>query len=193
MPVPGAATTPPGGTSFPAHSPGCAGCCWSPGSGTGAIACCSELGVDDWMNACPWCGNDATGRDLIPRALTRVRRLLLVSRIRDWGYRVLLRARGGRLDECLSLVRQRRHRAGPHSPRTHPGAPAAAGLPDPGLGLSRAAPPGDLRGGPTLPQGGRDRAELRRGEAPAGRNPLDHAGGPPHPRAGTQLPISSLG
>ena len=40
---------------------------------------------------CPWCGNDATGRDLIPRALTRVRRLLLVSRIRDWGYRVLLR------------------------------------------------------------------------------------------------------
>ena len=48
-------------------------------------------GVDDWMNACPWCGNDATGRDLIPRALTRVRRLLLVSRIRDWGYRVLLR------------------------------------------------------------------------------------------------------
>ena len=50
-----------------------------------------ERGVDDWMNACPWCGNDATGRDLIPRALTRVRRLLLVSRIRDWGYRVLLR------------------------------------------------------------------------------------------------------
>lgn len=48
-------------------------------------------GVDDWMNVCPWCGQDATGRDLIPRALTRVRRLLLVSRIRDWGYRVLLR------------------------------------------------------------------------------------------------------
>ena len=48
-------------------------------------------GVDDWMNACPWCGGDPTGRDLIPRALTRVRRLLLVSRIRDWGYRVLLR------------------------------------------------------------------------------------------------------
>jgi len=48
-------------------------------------------GVDDRMNACPWCGQDATGRDLIPRALTRVRRLLLVSRIRDWGYRVLLR------------------------------------------------------------------------------------------------------
>jgi hypothetical protein len=48
-------------------------------------------GVDDWMNWCPWCGNDASGRDLIPRALTRVRRLLLVSRIRDWGYRILLR------------------------------------------------------------------------------------------------------
>ena len=50
-----------------------------------------DRGVDDWMNVCPWCGQDATGRDLIPRALTRVRRLLLVSRIRDWGYRVLLR------------------------------------------------------------------------------------------------------
>jgi hypothetical protein len=48
-------------------------------------------GVDDWMDTCPWCGQDATGRDLIPRALRRVRRLLLVSRIRDWGYRVLLR------------------------------------------------------------------------------------------------------
>jgi len=48
-------------------------------------------GVDDWMHHCPWCGGDATGRDLIPRALTRVRRLLLVSGIRDWGYRVLLR------------------------------------------------------------------------------------------------------
>jgi hypothetical protein len=43
------------------------------------------------MESCPWCGDDATGRDLIPRALRRVRRLLLVSRIRDWGYRVLLR------------------------------------------------------------------------------------------------------
>jgi hypothetical protein len=48
-------------------------------------------GVDDMMNTCPWCGADSTGRDLIPRALTRVRRLLLVSRIRDWGYRILLR------------------------------------------------------------------------------------------------------
>ena len=48
-------------------------------------------GVDDWMSVCPWCGNDATGQDLITRALTRARRLLLVSRIRPWGYRVLLR------------------------------------------------------------------------------------------------------
>jgi hypothetical protein len=48
-------------------------------------------GVDDWMNVCPWCGGDPTGRDLIVRTLRRVRRLLLVSRIKDWGYRVLLR------------------------------------------------------------------------------------------------------
>ena len=48
-------------------------------------------GVDDLMNSCPWCGGDSTGRDLIPRALTRVRRLLLVSRIKDWNYRILLR------------------------------------------------------------------------------------------------------
>ena len=50
-----------------------------------------DRGVNDWMDVCPWCGFDATGRDLIDRALTRVRRLLLVSRIKDWGYRVLLR------------------------------------------------------------------------------------------------------
>ena len=48
-------------------------------------------GVDDWMHSCPWCGQDATGRELIRPALTRVRRLLIVSRIRPWGYRVLLR------------------------------------------------------------------------------------------------------
>ena len=48
-------------------------------------------GVDDWMGTCPWCGSDATGRDLIPRALRRARRLLVVSRIRDWHYRILLR------------------------------------------------------------------------------------------------------
>jgi predicted RNA-binding Zn-ribbon protein involved in translation (DUF1610 family) len=48
-------------------------------------------GVDDWMHYCPWCGDDATGRGLIRPALTRVRRLLIVSRIKPWGYRVLLR------------------------------------------------------------------------------------------------------
>ncbi len=48
-------------------------------------------GVDDWMAYCPWCGNDATGRDLIPTALGKVARLLRVARVRDWGYRVLLR------------------------------------------------------------------------------------------------------
>jgi len=48
-------------------------------------------GVDDWMDVCPWCGEDATGQDLVPRALRRVRRLLAVSRLRRWDYRVLLR------------------------------------------------------------------------------------------------------
>jgi hypothetical protein len=47
--------------------------------------------VDDWMNYCPWCGDDATGRDLIPRALSRVQTLLKAAKIRDWGYRLLLR------------------------------------------------------------------------------------------------------
>ncbi len=50
-----------------------------------------DRGVDDWMATCPWCGEDATGGDLIPRALRRARRLLIVSRIRDWHYRVALR------------------------------------------------------------------------------------------------------
>jgi RNA polymerase subunit RPABC4/transcription elongation factor Spt4 len=50
-----------------------------------------DRGVDDWMATCPWCGEDATGSDLIPRALRRARRLLIVSRIRDWHYRVALR------------------------------------------------------------------------------------------------------
>ncbi len=48
-------------------------------------------GVDDWMDVCPWCGEDATGQDLIRRALTRARRLLVVARLKDWNYRVLLR------------------------------------------------------------------------------------------------------
>lgn len=48
-------------------------------------------GVDDWMDWCPWCGQDATGQDLVPRVLRRVRRLLAVARVPDWGFRILLR------------------------------------------------------------------------------------------------------
>jgi RNA polymerase subunit RPABC4/transcription elongation factor Spt4 len=50
-----------------------------------------DRGVDDWMETCPWCGKDATGRDLIRQALRRVRSLLIVSRIKAWDYRILLR------------------------------------------------------------------------------------------------------
>ena len=50
-----------------------------------------DHGVDDWMDTCPWCGGDATGRDLIRQALRRVRRLLIVARLTDWNYRILLR------------------------------------------------------------------------------------------------------
>jgi hypothetical protein len=50
-----------------------------------------DRGVDDAMQWCPWCGGDATGQDLMQRALRRTRRLLLVSRIRPWDYKVLLR------------------------------------------------------------------------------------------------------
>jgi hypothetical protein len=48
-------------------------------------------GVDDTMDRCVWCGEDATGRELIVRALRRVRRLLRVARVPAWDYRVLLR------------------------------------------------------------------------------------------------------
>lgn len=50
-----------------------------------------DRGVDDWMETCPWCGKDATGRDLVRQALRRVRSLLIVSRVKDWDYRILLR------------------------------------------------------------------------------------------------------
>ena len=50
-----------------------------------------DRGVDDWMETCPWCGEDATGRDLVRQALRRVRSLLIVSRVKDWDYRILLR------------------------------------------------------------------------------------------------------
>lgn len=81
-----------GGVQYP--MPHCPWCGreqeWADEEYEGSCPHCGR-GVDDWMDVCPWCGFDATGRDLISRALTRVRRLLLVSRIRDWGYRVLLR------------------------------------------------------------------------------------------------------
>ncbi|MEX1050780.1 MAG: putative zinc-binding metallopeptidase [Gemmatimonadales bacterium] len=50
-----------------------------------------DRGVDDWMKTCPWCGGDATGQSLIPKTLAKVRRLLAVSGIKHWGYRILLR------------------------------------------------------------------------------------------------------
>src|SRR5438046_9631516 len=43
------------------------------------------------MEGCPWCWEDATGRDLIGQSLRRVRQLLVVGRVKDWNYRVLLR------------------------------------------------------------------------------------------------------
>ncbi len=81
-----------GGVQYP--MPYCPWCSkeqyWDDGAYQGVCPHC-DRGVDDWMDACPWCGFDATGQDMIGRTLTRVRRLLLVSRIKDWGYRVLLR------------------------------------------------------------------------------------------------------
>ena len=69
---------------------------------------CSR-GVDDLMNTCPWCGGDSTGRDLIPRALTRVRRLLLVSQNQGLGYRILAPSR--RLGGGSEVPRHGRDRA----------------------------------------------------------------------------------
>ena len=81
-----------GGVQYPMpYCPWCGGAqAWDDGAYQGACPHC-DRGVDDWMDVCPWCGFDATGQDLIGRALTRVRRLLLVARIKDWGFRVLLR------------------------------------------------------------------------------------------------------
>lgn len=53
-----------------------------------------DRGVDDWMDTCPWCGGDATGRDLLAPAEREVRRLLRISGIANWGYRLLLRPGG---------------------------------------------------------------------------------------------------
>ena len=81
-----------GGVQYP--MPYCPWCAheqhWDDGAYQGICPYC-DRGVDDWMEVCPWCGFDATGQELIGRALTRVRRLLLVARVKDWGYRVLLR------------------------------------------------------------------------------------------------------
>lgn len=81
-----------GGVQYPMpHCPWCGRAQeWGDDEFDGSCPHCGR-GVDDWMDGCPWCGGDATGQDLIPRALRRVRRLLLVSRIRDWGFRILLR------------------------------------------------------------------------------------------------------
>lgn len=81
-----------GGLEYP--MPYCSWCgkeqSWRDDEFEGSCPHC-ERGVNDWWNVCPWCGRNASGQDLIPEALTRVRRLLVVSRIKPWGYRVLLR------------------------------------------------------------------------------------------------------
>lgn len=81
-----------GGVMYPMrHCPWCGRSqSWSHDQFENVCPHCDQ-GVNDWMDVCPWCGEDATGRDLIPRALRRVRRLLVISRISDWNYRVLLR------------------------------------------------------------------------------------------------------
>jgi len=53
-----------------------------------------DRGVDDWMDTCPWCGKNATGRDLMAPAVREIRRLLRITGITDWGYRLLLRPGG---------------------------------------------------------------------------------------------------
>jgi len=81
-----------GGVQYP--MPWCPWCSreqhWPEGAFEGTCPHCAR-GVDDWMHACPWCGKDASGQDLIPRALTNVRRLLRASRLTPWNYRILLR------------------------------------------------------------------------------------------------------
>lgn len=82
-----------GGLEYPMpHCPWCGrGQTWNDDPDfQGTCPHCSR-GVDDWMTYCPWCGQDATGQTLIQPATRRVRRLLAVSRIKPWGYRVLLR------------------------------------------------------------------------------------------------------
>lgn len=79
-------------------------------------------GVDDSMAFCPWCGKDATGQDLIPRTLRRVRRLLVVSQVKQWPYRVLIRPGVSgvdptypdtiEIDRAYVSVKERRRRGG---------------------------------------------------------------------------------
>jgi hypothetical protein len=64
-----------------------------------------DRGVDDWMDTCPWCGQDATGRDLIAPAERAIRRLLRITGIADWGFRLLLRPGGsGVAPDCPKIV-----------------------------------------------------------------------------------------
>ena len=82
-----------GGVQYPmAHCPWCGGeQSWDwENRFEGSCPHCGA-GVQDDMDWCPWCGEDATGQSLIERTVTRVQRLLIVSRIRPWPYRVLLR------------------------------------------------------------------------------------------------------
>ncbi|KAB2899758.1 MAG: hypothetical protein F9K40_09960 [Kofleriaceae bacterium] len=70
-----------------------------------------DRGVDDWMDTCPWCGKDATGRDLMAPAVREIRRLLRISGVADWGYRLLLRPGGsGVAPESPKIIEiNRRH------------------------------------------------------------------------------------
>lgn len=43
------------------------------------------------MDHCVWCGEDATGQDLLRPAITQVQTLLRMVGVPDWGYRILVR------------------------------------------------------------------------------------------------------
>ncbi len=75
----------------------------------GECAHCAR-GANDWMDFCPWCGEDATGCDLIPKALAQVRQLLRVAGIADWGYRILLRPGVSGVDPDYPKIVEIEHR-----------------------------------------------------------------------------------
>ncbi len=134
-------------------------------------------GVQYPMQYCPWC-----------------------SRPQHWNEEALFEGTcphcGRGVDDLMNslpLVRRRFHRSRSDSARADPGAPSAPGQQNQGLELPDTAPPGRLGGRSEVSQHGRDRAALCCRQAPARRNPLDHAGWPDNPRAGAQLPLSSLG